>query len=365
MNGIVTWFFLILSLMAIVATVLPLSKYEAWWIRSLDFPRLQIIAAGSFCLFGYTYFNDSQGIGQILLETILAACIVWQAWKIFPYTILARKMAHDSKKTADKAAQVSLVVTNVLMTNHHYADCLQMLRKADPDLILAVETNQAWQDNLKELEKDYPYTIFHPLENTYGLLFYSRLKFRDPEVKFLLEDDVPSVHAVLQLASGTEVIFHGIHPRPPAPQEASSSVPRDAELIVVGLDILQNPGPTIVAGDLNDVAWSHTSKLFRKTSGLLDPRIGRGLFATFHAGYPLLRWPLDHVFHTRDFRILSLRRLENIRSDHFPICIHLSYEPESQHEQEKPKADHEDKEEAVEKLEKAAERKAENGSVSA
>ena len=77
----------------------------------------------------------------------------------------------------------------------------------------------------------------------------------------------------------------------------------------------------MLMGDLNDVAWSHTTRLFLRTSQLTDPRRGRGMFNTFHAKLPFFRWPLDHFFLSTHFGIVQLKTLPNIGSDHFPIMI--------------------------------------------
>ncbi len=112
--------------------------------------------------------------------------------------------------------------------------------------------------------------------------------------------------------------------------------------------------PTVVLGDLNDVAWSHTNYLFQDVSGLLDPRIGRGFYNTFHARYPFVRFPLDHFFHSNHFRLIDFRRLPYFGSDHFPVLIALSHEPDAAREQEELHADAEEVEEAEEKIEQAA-----------
>lgn len=58
-------------------------------------------------------------------------------------------------------------------------------------------------------------------------------------------------------------------------------------------------------------------------TGLIDPRIGRGLYPTFHAEHWYLRFPIDHMFHSEDICIDSMRRLDYYGSDHFPMYFSL------------------------------------------
>jgi endonuclease/exonuclease/phosphatase (EEP) superfamily protein YafD len=126
---------------------------------------------------------------------------------------------------------------------------------------------------------------------------------------------------LLTLRDGSKVRLQALHPEPPLPGDDSGE--RDAELVMVGREVRDEGRATIVLGDLNDVAWSRTSKLFRKVAGTGDPRVGRGLYPTFNARYPLLRWPLDHMFLSPHFELMQIDVLADIGSDHFPIFFKL------------------------------------------
>jgi endonuclease/exonuclease/phosphatase (EEP) superfamily protein YafD len=344
----------LLGLLAIILTVLPFLKFSAWWVRIGDFPRLQIAA---LCIMVGILFA---ALGFILNKTdyafiaLLAACALYQFYCVLPYLPFYPKQVEQTRQSSPEKT-LKLLISNVFMENENTEKFIDLVRKVNPDIFLLAEVNQRWVDAVSVLDEDYPHSIKHPLENTYGLALFSKLELKNAEVKFLVEDDIPSFHTNVKLRSGKLIKLYCLHPRPPAPTENDRSLERDAELLVVGRIADKTDEPTIVAGDLNDVAWSRTTTLFQKISGLLDPRIGRGLYNSFHAEHPLLRFPLDHVFHSNDFRLVELKRMPNIGSDHFPIYIALSFEPAAELTQEEPKADAEEKKEAVETIVEAFE----------
>jgi endonuclease/exonuclease/phosphatase (EEP) superfamily protein YafD len=342
---------IVLGLLGIATTLLPLLRFDSWWIRIFDFPRLQITLTLALALALYLIFVWPTGAPEITFWIALAGCLAYQGYMMFPYTRLAKLQVQRSRRSSDDPT-LSLLFANVLQDNRNAEGLKQIVKDADPDILLTVETDDWWAKQLEGFKDTYPYFLLQPQDDTYGMLLYSKLKLIDATVKFLVEDNVPSIHARVELRSGKTVEIRCLHPPPPFPTVDEQSTERDAELLLVGKELKKHDGPAIVFGDLNDVAWSRTNYLFQDISGLLDPRVGRGFYNTFHAKYPFLRFPLDHCFHSNDFRLVDFRLLPYYGSDHFPVFIKLSYEPDAPRQQEELQADRSQEKEADEKIEK-------------
>ena len=341
---------IVLGAFVIVATILPLLRSKAWWIRIWDFPRFQLAVAGAIALIvGVATIGADQSAPRVLLLTALGIAVLFQAALVWRYSALAPLEVEQSRST-DENSRLALAVSNVLETNRDSDRLLGVLRAADADVLLFVETDEWWRARLDALLATHPHTVQCPLSNTYGMLLYSRLPLLDTSTDFLIEPDIPSMQAQVQLRNGTLVWLNCVHPRPPAPGENDESLQRDAELLLVGKRVCEATRPVVVCGDLNDVAWSRTTRLFQKTSRLVDPRKGRGMFSTFHARAPGFRFPLDHILHSSDFRLVSMRRLPSVGSDHFPVYAMLSHEPAASAEQQAPAADAGDRHETHETI---------------
>lgn len=331
---------------------------DNWWVRVVEFPRIQIVVLGVVAWAAMILFYSEWQIGQWLLFLALSLTSAYQLRMVLPYTQLWKKEvqnATDDPKLAEH--QIKIMVSNVLTPNEQKQDLVNLVNDKNPDILIALETDKKWERALEQIEPDYPYTVKVPLDNLYGMHLYSKLELIDPEIKYLIIDDIPSIHSQLRLQSGRVIWLYCLHPMPPSPTEADKSTTRDAELLMVGKHIKEHEQTAILAGDLNDVAWSKTTRRFQRISGLLDPRIGRHFINTFHVKYPFLRWALDHIFHSACFTLVDISRMPSIGSDHFPVMTTLQYEPQeaSKQEQNAPTTDAEDIQETNHKIEEGKE----------
>jgi endonuclease/exonuclease/phosphatase (EEP) superfamily protein YafD len=249
----------------IAATITPLVRAEHWAVRVFDFPRLQITVVFVATFVGYLLVREDPSAADNAFLAVLSLCLAYQLWRMWPYTPLhSRQLKRVAKP--DESRSLSVLISNVLMTNRDSGKLRDLIREYQPDVILAVETDAWWKGQLREFEQTYPHVVLQPQPNTYGMLFYSRYPLVDPRIEFRVQPDVPSIHTGVQLPSGDVVRLHCLHPRPPAPGENTRSTERDAELLLVAKQLEREDCPSIVVGDMNDVAWSHTTSLFQKIS---------------------------------------------------------------------------------------------------
>ncbi|AIM36355.1 endonuclease [Sphingobacterium sp. ML3W] len=321
----------IFSSLLIVISFIPLIRNDYWTFRVFEYPRLQKLVLTSLALFLLVVYCSRTTAFYIYIS-LLSGTILYLLRQILPFTALGKKQVLRTKKDIPDQ-KISIMISNVFEDNDNYSGCIEEIKKANPDLLLLLETSHEWMHKIKEATNAFPYRVEQPIDNTYGMLLYSKYELKDSEIKFLVEHDIPSIHTKVILPSGQVIQVYAVHPTPPVPGENPRSTERDKELLIIADKASKSKIPVIVCGDLNDVAWSYTTDLFLKTSQLLDPRRGRFFLNTFHAHHFFMRFPLDHIFCSTDFKLKKMKRLHHYNSDHFPILIQLQYEKSANLEQ--------------------------------
>ena len=345
---------LVLASLSILFTLLRLLRRDHWSVRFFDFPVLQITVFSILIFTGLLIFREGWTLLNTSVLVILAVTVLLNAYVIIPYTRLGRKESVDTVNTPDSKCAVSLLVSNVYMENRSYGQLIGLIERNNPDIILTLETDHKWESALNEITGSYLYSHGIALQNMYGMHLFSRFPIHAVEERYLIQQNVPSIRCQVELDNGQRFWLYCVHPKPPSPTENDYSTARDGELYKIAMEVNELKQPVIVAGDLNDVAWSHSTRMFLRLSHLQDPRKGRGLFNTFPAKWPWFRWPLDHIFHSAHFSLTEMNKLGHIGSDHFPISITLQLE-HAMALHESQEASKSDKSEAKEKIVEAEE----------
>lgn len=353
-------------------SLLNLSSSAHWFVRGWDFPRVQIVAV-AYLLFGVVlivqYFSQtwSRWISGVALGMTLFLS-VWHGYRIYPYTVLAATQAKATETAllpvdASDPNVVRIVFSNVKMENQEFERWTRAIQDAAPDLVVALEVNQDWMRGMAPLFETFQHRVEVPQDNWYGMTLLSSLPIESQEVRYLVQEDIPSIDTIIRLENGEAFRFVAVHPRPPVPIRDTSATARDAELILWGRELDDERRPVVIGGDLNDVAWSRTTRLFLRTSQLLDPRRGRGMYNSFDATRPYLRFPLDHVFFSTHFTLNRLERLPDVGSDHFPILVELRLAPSASQRHDPLQQQAGDKRKANRRIERAEESENTQGSA--
>lgn len=312
--------FYILSVICLVATIISSLRAPLWYIKVWDVSRVHItifmttlIMVGLFIL----PWSTPLSIGSLAL---LFIGVVYHYTLLYPFTLFHKVELQDTSK---RDLALKIITINVRQKNKDYQRLIQLIEQKNPDVFLLTEVDLDWIDAITSLKIKYEYTVLHPQENTYGIALYSKYELLKSEIKFLVEKNIPSIHTIIKF-KGNDIQFLGLHPRPPAPWTKPEN--KDIELIKVAGLTNHDRLPTIVGGDLNDVGWSRITRTFKYISGLLDPRIGRGFYTTYNALIPVFRVPVDHFFVSKHFKLVAIKKLEKIGSDHFPVLLEVNLE---------------------------------------
>lgn len=341
----------IVTALLVIATALPFLPLAHGLVRVGDFPRQQIMFLALATLLVSVAFGDDR-TAFLVCQILLAAAALTQAACIAPYTMLWRRETADH--TGEPGAAFRLIASNVKMGNRRYADFVRTIGREKADFLILMEVDEGWMQGLAPLLDEFDHVIALPQPNAYGMALASRHPLSDVSTACLLTEGVPSIVATVELSQAQRFRLYCIHPEPPVPHRGSEG--RDGETALVALAAREETLPVLVSGDLNDVAWSGTTRRFRRISRLLDPRIGRAVFSTFDARYPFIRWPLDHLFHSAEFRLKDMRRLDSCGSDHFPVLFDMVLCETERAESRPEHADGDDIERAEDLVEQAAKR---------
>ncbi|NND21768.1 MAG: endonuclease/exonuclease/phosphatase family protein, partial [Silicimonas sp.] len=305
----------ILGSLVAVVTVLPLSRSHRWWIRGWDFPRVQIAVVGAVVLLLSAWVGGLFGLAMVIAMLV---CTLYQLYRIVPMMpFFPEDIAIGEPRNGD----LSLFALNVEMENDKAEDVLATIREQSPDVLFLMEINQDWLDVLEPILKDYQTVLREPKDNYYGLVFATRLKVHECTVEYLTRDNTPSVFARIEDHEGRQFHFVGLHPRPPVPGDDTAE--RDLQTLYAARFARKMDLPTIVMGDFNDAAWSHTARMFKHVGEYLDVRAGRGMYASFHARYWWFRCPIDQMFITEGIVISFFGMGRYVGSDHFPVMVRI------------------------------------------
>lgn len=275
--------------------------------------RFQYLWIAAICFILLLFLNSK------IPAVFALVCFLVNGFYILPFYFSVKTQA-----VTPVSQKFSVISANVAHKNENYAKLLESVRASAPDVLILQEFTSEWDENTKDLQKDYPYFKTEPRTGGAGLAVFSRYPLESAEVLQLDDSTHPAIFCKINL-EGKILSLLTIHPL--TPMRADKFASRNKQLSEAAKLMRETPAPKILIGDMNITPWSPYYSDLVKESGLKDVRMGRGLQTTWISFFPApFRIPIDHCLVSRDIAIESLELGEENGSDHFPIVLKFKVE---------------------------------------
>lgn len=211
---------------------------------------------------------------------------------------------------------------NVLTKNKSYDKVLLQIQKKNPNVILIEELDATWLNNIKEIQKNYPYSIVELRDDNFGIAMFSQIPLVNPKIEYWTDWEVPVIISDLKIGSEISTII-GIHTLPPIKDYIER---RNLMLDNLSKKISENPENILILGDLNTSKYSYAYKTFIMNSKIKNAQDGFGCNGTWNAMFlPFFRISLDHILYGGNFEVKDFKILDKIGSDHLPSVAEFIY----------------------------------------
>jgi endonuclease/exonuclease/phosphatase (EEP) superfamily protein YafD len=222
---------------------------------------------------------------------------------------------------------VSVLTYNVNFGLAGAPGVIDVIRRADADLVLLQETTPAWEAELRaRLGVAYPWMEFHHRPGAGGLGVLARRPFEVKEYLPASSGWFPAARLVAQTPLGPLQVLN-VHLRPPLASGGGygggylrSRDVRRAEIAAFHAR-LDPRWPTLVVGDFNEEEGGRAVRFLadRGLRTVLPEFQPRGKTWRWHTSLGTLRARLDHIAADRRLEALQARVIAGGESDHLAV----------------------------------------------
>ncbi|WP_310424543.1 endonuclease/exonuclease/phosphatase family protein [Chamaesiphon sp. VAR_48_metabat_135_sub] len=232
------------------------------------------------------------------------------------------------RSSTDKTNILKVMSFNINVENNDIDRIVRSIKFIDPDLALIVEIDAAMMKMIGAMTSDrLPYSF---RSTGGGLAIFSKSPLDDSSSeKFLGSNETNLVTHLKYRDKRIQIV--GTHPFVPVKSPTFNR--RNLQLDALANYLERDSQPTILMGDFNLTPWSPYYRKFISKTTLHNTRHGFGILPSWIRSstcvklpqflLPFLNIPIDHIFVSKDFKVVNTYTGDNGNSDHAPIISEL------------------------------------------